>query len=538
MGKGVIISGGTDGQYQVSVQYNVERVQAEKAANLEKITNLADRISQETDEQKLKILKLQKLSLEKRNEILDAIPESEEISAWCADLTEDLAGEVGLIEVPGESTAFNIQPGYEDNGAYNAARDGQLTPTMAMDPAAAFYNLAMLPGWQKWKPTYRYGTITAIDGDTADVVLDAAVSTQQGLGVNQGTTLSGVPIEYMSCNGAAFEEGDEVLVKFTGQDWGNPLVVGFKDNPGACEIPFYIRVTFNGAAPGIGGERIYFEYPDDPDGNFEKTYIVSADGLMGPFIQGSDPVFHAIDGTRISLFWNRAEAPIRPIFHYFIETSEAEASHTARILKFTGNTGNAGIDVRLRPMPDATGQKFFKKIYRIRPAGSIFEMPVTIESIDDVEYPVYAVDFELKMIQAADVTFDMVQHCTECNVLTGLSPDEYGYGESAGLLIDADHRGVDFRECEASDPVGWDYYVFQEDFGDNLISCSATLDNIVITTDSNGLNPTFTPFSYAYANDRIYELREMDGGGLVCDVRPTLETSGTFKLSNSPEMYL
>lgn len=244
MGKGTIISHTGDGQYQVSVQYNVERVQAEKAANLAKIANLEAQIAEETDDQKLNVLKLQKLSLEKRNEVLDAIPESKEVTAWCADLTEDLTGDVGLIEVPGESVAFNIQPGYEGNAAYNATRDGQLTPTLAMTPAAAFYNLAMLPGWQKWKPTYRYGTITAIDGDLADVALDAATSTQQSLGVNQASTLTDVPVEYMSCNGAAFEVGDEVLVKFTGQDWAMPVVVGFKDNPEICSGKF-IKIRVN-----------------------------------------------------------------------------------------------------------------------------------------------------------------------------------------------------------------------------------------------------------------------------------------------------
>lgn len=236
MGKGVIISGGTDGQYQVSVQYNVQRVQAEKAANLAKIANLTEQISEETDEQKLKILKLQKLSLEKRNELLEAIPESKEITAWCADLTEDLTGEVGLIEVPGESTAFNIQPGHEGNAAFNAVRDGQLTPTMAMDPAAAFYSLAMLPGWQKWRPTYRYGTITEVHGDTADVVLDAALSSQQGLEVNQDTTLSNVPVNYMGCDAQVFEEWDEVLIQFRGQGWTDPMIVGFKDHPRICCI--------------------------------------------------------------------------------------------------------------------------------------------------------------------------------------------------------------------------------------------------------------------------------------------------------------
>jgi len=173
---------------------------------------------------------------------LDAIPESETITAWCADLTEDLTGDVGLIEVPGESVAFNIQPGYEDNAEYDPARDGQLTPTMAMSSAAAFYNLAMLPGWQKWKPTFRYGTITAISGDTADVSLESATSTQQSLGVNQAASLNDVPVQYMNCHGAAFEVGDDVLVKFNGQDWSSPVVVGFRDHPRACALYIWAQV--------------------------------------------------------------------------------------------------------------------------------------------------------------------------------------------------------------------------------------------------------------------------------------------------------
>jgi len=258
MGKGTIISGGTGGQYQVSVQYNVQRVQAEKAANLEKIDNLNSQITAETDRQKLNALKLQKLALEKRNEALDAIPESETISAWCADLSEDLTGDVGLIEVPGESTAFNIQPGHEGNAAYNTARDGQLTPTLAMSPAAAFYNLAMLPGWQKWKPTFRYGTITAISGDTADVSLESATSTQQGLGVNQAASLSDVPVLYMNCHGAAFEVDDEVLVKFTGQDWSSPVVIGFKDNPKTCTpVCAYVLLKYEPYEEGTPYEFSY-----------------------------------------------------------------------------------------------------------------------------------------------------------------------------------------------------------------------------------------------------------------------------------------
>ena len=236
MGKGTIISGGTDGQYQVSIVYNTDYADVEKDANLAKISHIEAKIAEEDEEQEIDILNLQKLALEKRNTMIDAIQGSEDVSAWCADRTEGLSGDVGIIEVPGESVNFNIQPGIEGNATYDPARDGQLTPTMSMPASAAFYNIAMLPGWQKWKPTYRYATIDSIntDMDVADITMLPASSTQQGLGVNAESSYTGVTIEYMTCDAAAFDEGDIVLVQFVGQDKDNPKIIGFRDNPKPC----------------------------------------------------------------------------------------------------------------------------------------------------------------------------------------------------------------------------------------------------------------------------------------------------------------
>ncbi|MFK5952471.1 MAG: hypothetical protein QM498_05375, partial [Desulfobacterium sp.] len=184
---------------------------------------------------KIAILSMQKLSIEKRKQYLEnKMPADKTVSAWCADLTEDLSGEIGTVEIPGESTYIQIQPGYENNAAYDLDRDGQLLPAVVSTPAQTFYNLAMLPGWQKWKPLFRYGTITAIDGDTADITLENIKSSQQSLEINQTDTLTGVAIEYMSCNSGAFADDDEVLLKFPGQSWEAPIIVGFKDNPKPC----------------------------------------------------------------------------------------------------------------------------------------------------------------------------------------------------------------------------------------------------------------------------------------------------------------
>ena len=61
-----------------------------------------------------------------------------------------------------------------------------------------------------------------------------AQSSAQRLDVNQATTLANVPVVYMSCNAAAFEVGDRVIVEFQANDWKQPRVIGFVDYPKAC----------------------------------------------------------------------------------------------------------------------------------------------------------------------------------------------------------------------------------------------------------------------------------------------------------------
>jgi len=170
----------------------------------------------------------------------NALPPLRQMQAWCADYTEDLSGEVATAEVPGEMGNVIIKPGFEGN-AWSAAKDGAMQPTLASTPAATFYNLAMLPGWQKWRPTFRTATITHLDGDTCSITLDTATSSQQGLGVNAQANYSKVPILYMDCNGAAFEEGDKVLVAFAGNVEA-PTVVGFEEQPKVCCTPEVLAV--------------------------------------------------------------------------------------------------------------------------------------------------------------------------------------------------------------------------------------------------------------------------------------------------------
>jgi len=245
-----------------------------------------------------------------------------ERDAWCVDLTEDAMGEVATIEVPEEPQHVLIVPG----GTAPAAEDGFLLARSMMSPAQAFWSAAVLPGWQRWLPRFRIGTITALDkdADTASVQLDAAVSSAphkevkewgdpgdaSGFDVNldAGHTpagispwvLTGIPVDYMTCDAEAFEVGDRVVVSCT-RPAANPrqdpsaiqwTVIGFVDHPRECiDTPeqMYLLIEgedLGGTAYGTG-EYLVFDQTwfitlasgdpikltlFTPDGSFENTY--------------------------------------------------------------------------------------------------------------------------------------------------------------------------------------------------------------------------------------------------------------------------
>lgn len=181
----------------------------------------------------LDLLVSENLSLLKRRGQIERIPEEKQIDAWCADFTEDLEGEVGLIDLNDEGGyGAIIQPGYSDEAGYNGGRDGALMPREAQSSRQVFLNSALLPGVQKFRPRYRVGTISNIVNDTCTVFLDNANSSAQALNINKFDFYADVPIMYMDCNADAFEEDDKVLVRFTES---GPLVVGFESEPRQCD---------------------------------------------------------------------------------------------------------------------------------------------------------------------------------------------------------------------------------------------------------------------------------------------------------------
>jgi len=168
-------------------------------------------------------------------------------------------GKLEFIEIAGDiEKGVNIHSGFDDSADYSASRDGQMlevlskktkTSSKSQHSAGVYWNLAMRPGWQKWRPNYRYGTITSIDtaNDKCNVTLDACLATDtpdgRQMDVNQTATLSDVPIEYMNCDSLAFEVNDEVVVKFENHDWDDPKVIGFKKEPKRCGQWIVVKIN-------------------------------------------------------------------------------------------------------------------------------------------------------------------------------------------------------------------------------------------------------------------------------------------------------
>jgi len=133
------------------------------------------------------LLMLEKVSLKKEKELYSKIV-NREVVAWAADYETELSGVVGIANTPDEPGRFvNIQPA---GGAYNESRDGNTFPILVMQAKTAYYNRALLPGVQRWKPQWRYGVITAINSmdGTCSVALTSAYSSQQGLPINPEKT--------------------------------------------------------------------------------------------------------------------------------------------------------------------------------------------------------------------------------------------------------------------------------------------------------------------------------------------------------------
>jgi hypothetical protein len=288
VGKAVIISEAGDGQYTISTSFDTTAAEVTLAKLQAILAGVQAEIDGGADDVRLILLNARKTALNKQiTRISRAAGMTREMSAWCADLTTGLTGEVGTIEIGTEAAnGVNIKPGYGGGQAYSPAGDGIETPFLTLPVSTAIMNFAVLPGIQKWRPTYRYGIVSNIDkvADTATVTVSACHSSIQNLDINQASVLNDVPVEYMACNAAAFEDGDAVIVKFEGFAQASPKVVGFKDHPKACGVNIKL-LSINGVPfPGTYGYSLRLTQPiqtliDHPTkGVYTEDFLVIGEG--------------------------------------------------------------------------------------------------------------------------------------------------------------------------------------------------------------------------------------------------------------------
>lgn len=186
--------------------------------------------------------------------------------------------QITTIEIPDEPATVLVKPVAPSNG------DGLLVAKEVMMPWQAYFNAAVLPGVQRYRPMYRKGTLVSINrkANTASVTLDGVTSSAQGLPVNVLSELQDVPFQYVNCNHNAFIEGDRVVVEFRGYDWLDAKIIGFVSHPQFCpswgDVEIGISVRFRrltGQNNGYSwdGDRIWCDGAGIIDGAVLGRYV-------------------------------------------------------------------------------------------------------------------------------------------------------------------------------------------------------------------------------------------------------------------------
>lgn len=187
---------------------------------------------------------------------LEDLPDYRDMECWCADWTGDLSGDIGTVEI-GNTTGgpdIQIRPGYGNQATYSQARDGTVQPVLAGTPAAVFYNAAMRPGVEKWRPQYAHARITAKDDDTGLCTIEITD------GPHSGSVHSNVTVSYMTCGALVFVIEDRVLVQFDGRNPDAPVIIGFETNPRPCvSVCLYIDGLYSNIGDVSGGWLEFYD---------------------------------------------------------------------------------------------------------------------------------------------------------------------------------------------------------------------------------------------------------------------------------------
>lgn len=285
---------------------------------------------------RLAALKFERAEALKRVAYWTTFQASETRSAWCVDFTEDasIGSTVAVFEIKGESDLIVIAPGAR---AWTPS-DGQMVARELMSPEQVFFNAAILPGWQIDAPTYRWGTLTAVDAvnSTVDVNLAEALSSAQRLDVNRETSLTAVPTNYMDTGSSVFEEGDRVVVHFIGQSWASPRVLGFLDNPrpaGGWEAMAFLKDT------ALDVDILALRVRSGADPSFSEVMAAAVSGAL----QGS---YRLNRGAWVS-FDRDATVPTAVLY-----TVAGHAVNTGWDMVLVTSTAASGLQVAISAIPD------------------------------------------------------------------------------------------------------------------------------------------------------------------------------------------
>ncbi len=153
--------------------------------------------------------------------------------------------EIGNADLELPAPHINILPSYENEAAYDEARDHVQRPLGAMTTAESIMNTLQFLYVANRSPSYCVGTLTSKDDqtDTATVTISGVTPASREPEGFEYQTLSSVPVVYQECNAKVFEPGDKVVVKFGGPDFASPTVIGFAENPKECKLLTLIYTT-------------------------------------------------------------------------------------------------------------------------------------------------------------------------------------------------------------------------------------------------------------------------------------------------------
>jgi hypothetical protein len=142
---------------------------------------------------------------------------------------------VDTIEINGEQGLSFIGGGNFGDQVFFPP-PGRLTARGVMTPEQVFFNAAILPGWQRFKPVARLAVVdvatfnpTSSSPSRIDITLLPATSTPINIDINPTQT----SLTHVGSNapGDAYEPGDIVVVAFPQQTFANPQIVGWLDGP-------------------------------------------------------------------------------------------------------------------------------------------------------------------------------------------------------------------------------------------------------------------------------------------------------------------